>query len=423
MSPRHILIVEDEHALGTALSFAVRRIGHLPVLTATGTGALQSLKQQTFSLVVLDIGLPDMRGMDVLKELRQTHPHLPVLMITAHGTLEHALAARQHGATEYLVKPLDLRQFEKAIQALLQPASTSSPSHTASASSDTTGKAFLGDAPALREVFSSIARACSSDVPVMITGGTGSGKTLVTQVIHANSRHRDAGLSVFDGSGAMAESGTVVIEELVALPAGIQAELSSRLASGGSVRWLATSTLDPLEAMKSGLLSAELYYAFSALNVDLPPLRERSTDIATLASRFLAARGSGASLSPAALAALESYPWPGNVRELRQVLQLASDLSNHGVIFPSHLPPQVRGQAGTPAPSSELETALSRWLATQQDHSTYDQLTDQIETILLRKLLERHEGKPTHLANALQMNRATLRQKLRRLGLGADQDA
>jgi DNA-binding NtrC family response regulator len=182
-----------------------------------------------------------------------------------------------------------------------------------------------------------------------------------------------------------------------------------------------------------GTLRAELYYALSALTIPMPPLRDRTGDIPALSAFFLGLRGTAsapAQITPPALAALQAYPWPGNVRELRHVLDYAATICRGAPIFLSHLPPNVASAANdpsTPATPGELQATLARWLDAQlavnaDDPPTYDTLLDHIEASMLRHLLACHDNKPTHLAGALRMNRATLRQKLRRAGLQRDED-
>ena len=436
MTPQNILIVEDEHALGTALSFAVRRIGHVPELVATGTAALDVVRTRTLDAAVVDIGLPDMSGLDLIKKLRLQHSALPVLVITAHGTLDHAIAARKNGASDYLVKPLDLRQFEASVNALLSVGTAKQ-----GADAPRTGLAarqaaaqLVGTSPALRDVFTGIARACVSDAPVLITGPTGAGKSLVAETIHANSPRRTGPLVFVSGASLpgmeeliaqarKAAAGTLVIEEVATMPPAVQSGLATEhLADQKSVRWMATSTLPPLDAMRSGGLRAELYYALSALHLGLPPLRDRTSDIPALVTHFLPER---ISVSASAMDILQAYDWPGNVRELEHVLSFSSDLAGDGVILPGHLPAHLSQAAASrtgPLAPAEVQATLGRWLDSKlegphRDELSYDMVLDQLEAMALQHLLDRHDGKPTHLANALRMNRTTLRQKLRRLGL------
>ena len=435
-----ILIIEDEHALGTALSFAVRRGGHIPTLVASGQAGLQALKQQAFDAVVLDIGLPDVSGLKVLEKVREKSASLPVLVITAHATLDHAISAQKLGATQYLPKPLDLRQFEHTLSALISkgvPLVPAGPAPTVKAAT------LIGAAPCLQEVFVGIARACAGDVPALITGATGTGKSLAAAVIHAHgkrstqplkslecARVKDA--SALDKALSEMAKGTLVLEEITQLSADSQTRLAAWLAEPPEphTRLLATTSADPREAVTEGALRAELYYAFGTLTIPLPPLRERAGDIAALSSFFLGLKGGTvAEITPPALTALQAYEWPGNVRELRHVLDYAASVSRNGPIFLSHLPSHVAATTQDPAitpTSGELDSTLERWLSSQlatgADLPSYDTLLDHVEGAMLRHLLNRFENKPTHLAASLRMNRATLRQKLRRAGLQRDEE-
>ena len=434
MTARPILIIEDEHALGTALSFLVRRMGHLPTLVASGTAGLVALDGGDFAAVVLDIGLPDMSGLNVLEKLRQRGDAVPVLVITAHATLQHAIHAQKSGATAYLTKPLDLRQFEQTLGAML---ATGLPlAAVAPLAAKPRVATLIGSAPCLRDTFIGIARACAGDVPALITGPSGSGKSLTAAVIHAHSPRASQPLVVLACSQMrdavdfqQHSGGTIVLDEVVGLAPDLQMRLAMWLASapGERPRALATTAHDPREAVRDGNLREDLYYALTTLTIPLPPLRERSGDIPALSAFFVGLRGDcpAAQLTPPVLAALQAYPWPGNVRELRHVLDYAVTLSGGGPVFLSHLPAHVVAAAGhgaaVPAPG-ELEASIGRWLdaelALPEDgRPDYDAMLERVEGVMLRYLLEKHENKPTHLAAALRMHRATLRQKLRRAGL------
>ena len=441
MKARPILIVEDEHALGTALSFAVRRIGHLPTLVASAAAARTAAARQPFAAVVLDIGLPDASGLTVLESLHKENPALPVLIVTAHATLDHAIHAHKLGVTEFMRKPLDLKQFEQALEAML---AQSAPPPTPPAEPPALqAMTLIGAAPCMQEVFLGVARACVGSTPVLIWGPSGSGKSLAAKVIHAHSECGSTPLRWIDGSLAAPgpawdemfsdPSGAVAVKELASLPAERQAWLSAWVSdqAGRSPRLLATMTAEPAAAVREGLLRPDLYYAFSALEIPMPPLSRRSGDIAALVSFFLGLRAEApaARLTPPALEALQAYDWPGNVRELRHVVDYAANVSLGGPVFLSHLPPHVAAAAGNPIRGlhGELDSALARWLEARlgpdgAEPPTYDQILESIESGLLRQLMDRFHQRPTHLASALRMNRATLRQKLRRAGLSKDGD-
>jgi DNA-binding NtrC family response regulator len=429
MTSAPILIIEDEHALGTALSMLVRRMGHLPTLAATATAGAKHMEDTEFSALVLDIGLPDMSGLEFLRELRKSQPALPVLVITAHATLDHAIDSQKSGATAYLTKPLDPLQFERTLEGLL--ASRPGAPSKAAAPPENKTATLIGAAPCLRDAFLGIARACAGDVPALITGPSGSGKSLAARVIHAHGPQSGLPFNTIDcatmqeWSADFSPPGTLVLDEITALSPALQSRLATWLAGPreNRPRVLATTSLDPHEALESGVLREDLFYALSALVIPLPPLRERSGDIPALSDYFIGLHGGNSSpvLTPPAFAALQAYPWPGNIRELRHVIDCALALCGGGPVYPSHLPPHVAAATGTTAPG-ELDASLARWLDCQlavpeSELPAYDALLEQIESIMLRHLLDRHDQRPTRLAAALRIHRATLRQKLRRLGL------
>jgi DNA-binding NtrC family response regulator len=435
MTARPILIIEDEHALGTALSFLVRRMGHLPTLVASAAAGLAAFEKGGIAAVVLDIGLPDMSGLKVLENLRSSGSEIPILVITAHATLDHAIHARKSGATDYLTKPLDLQHFEQTLGAMLSPgiSLTEIPPEAPA----TFAATLIGAAPCLRETFTAIARACAGDIPALITGPGGSGKSLAASVIHAHGERSSHALVTLDCSQIHDASeferetnGTLVLDEITGLSADLQMRLAAWLGASKTnhARILATTIHDPREAARNGMLREDLYYALATLTVPLPPLCERTGDIPALNAYFSGLRGSSTPLlTPPALDALQAYPWPGNVRELRHVFDYAVTLSGGGPVFPSHLPAHIAAVGNhdaAPAPG-ELDLVIGRWLDVhlaqpEENQPSYDMLLEQIESLMLRHLLERHDNRPTRLAAALRIHRATLRQKLRRLGLQSD---
>lgn len=258
MSAPRVLIIEDESALAKALAAVCQRVGAEAQLCASGERGLKELRAGTFSLVILDIGLPDMSGLTVLETVNQRSPRPPVLIITAHGTLDNAVSARQLGAAAYLVKPLDLQELEQTVRHLLTShapsgAAADTAADDASPLEDTA--ALLGGAsPAMQRAFITIAHATATDSPVLITGPTGAGKTLAARFIHTNSRRRQGPFitlvcgalpeplleselfghekSAFTGAAAMrrghlerAEGGTLFLDEIGDLPASLQAKL------------------------------------------------------------------------------------------------------------------------------------------------------------------------------------------------------
>ncbi len=437
MKAKSILIIEDEHALGSALSLLVRRMGHLPQLVATGAQGVKEMEGGDYAAIVLDIGLPDINGLKLLEEMRQSGDETPVFVITAHATLDHAIYSQKSGATDYLTKPLDLNQFEQSLSAMVAPIRDDSAGEKPKLEAESTS--LIGAAPCLREAFLGIARACAGGVPVLISGPSGSGKSLAARVIHMQSarsgeeivEHECAqvGAEVIDGE----TSGTVVLDEITELDLPLQAKLAVVLSrsSDRKPRFIATTSKNAQEAVKAGELREDLYYALSALSIPLPSLASRSGDIPALCSFFAGLR-SGQSvpqITPPALQAMQTYDWPGNVRELRHAIDYALEMSHGGPVFLSHLPVHIADAASgvdSRFGSGELDVMISRWLDdamsdAEEDRPSYDDLLESVETSMLKHLLENFEHRPTRLATKMGLNRATLRQKLKRLGLQRDE--
>ncbi len=441
-----VLIIEDEYALAAALATVVRRLGAEPVVAASGQGGLDKATRQRFDLVLLDIGLPDMSGLKVLAEMRQL-PKMPeVLIITAHGTLENALEARRLGARDYFLKPLNLAEMQASLRSLLSPTADNTPSGTPpappTAPIETTQAIMIGAAPGMQRAFAIVAQACANDAPVLLCGPRGSGKTLAAQVIHRNSARSTRELTAFrpdewpadEQEKALQEAlsraagGSLLIEEVAALPLPLQGVLMRAQSTAGGpnqARLLATSSANLAEEIAAGRFREDLFYQLGVLQLTLPPLHERVEDLPALAAYLLgrAAPGRELVLSPEALACVKAHGWPGNVRELATAMQHAAAICSSTVILPRHLPEAVSSSIATES-GGHLDVALSRalnvWLdqrltGPETDWPDYDALLAHVEKQMLETLLSRFEDKPTRLAAALNMNRATLRRKLRDL--------
>jgi DNA-binding NtrC family response regulator len=433
-----ILIIEDEAALAQALRAACEQMGHFAKAVANARAGLEQAQQAAGSLrlIVLDIGLPDRRGLDLLPELRRLLPAVPVLIITAHGSLQNAVAARQQGAAEYLVKPLDLSAFEQAVNGLFRQSAV-----TADASREEDALPVLtGSSAAMQPVFKSIAHACTSTAPVLLRGPSGSGKTLAAHVIHAHSS-RAAGPFITLACGDLppagepfagklleqARGGTLLLDEVCDLPSEFQAQLlrlvENQAPAPGSgqspdVRIIAATHRDPAGEAAAGRFRKDLYFRLNVIEISLPALRQRMDDIPALAQVLLAriAPGRELQLAPETLTRLTSWDWPGHVRELRNALEHAASVSSGPLLLPSHLPPALRGGPDSAAIDRRLHNALAAWITARlkRPSPTYDVLHDELESRLLTVLLPHFENRPTRLAAALKMNRNTLRKRLGR---------
>jgi len=406
-----ILIIEDEYALAAALSTLVRRLDATPVVAASGQGGIDKLGSQNFALIILDVGLPDMSGLKVLEKIQTLPKPPPVLVITAHGTLDTALEARRLGAREYFLKPLNLADLQRTIRGVFMPAKVEALTHTN----------MIGSSEPMQRAFAIIAQASGNDAPVLLMGPPGSGKSIAAEVIHRHSALASEPLIIYradEWSADRAEAaldeviskvgkGVLFLDEISTWSKPLQAALMHRM-SDLKARLFSASSHD-LSAVRE-----DLFYSLAVLQVTLPPLAERTGDIAALAASFVGEHV----LSAEALAVLKAHAWPGNVRELKAAMIHAAAVCNYSTILPHHLPVSLAKVED----SNHLEEAMKRSLGTWLDQKTtgadermpaYDDLLETVETSMLETLLKRFEGKPTRLAAAMKMNRATLRRKLR----------
>ena len=462
-----LLVIEDEASLASALGAVAKRLACRSILSASGTQGLEQLTKVNPALVILDIGLPDISGLEVLKRIRAHDADLPVLIITAHGSLQNAVEAKKRGASGYLVKPLDLRELEEALRSLLQ-ASTRQTLLVPPQGADVAGAPLLiGSAHAMQGAFASIAHATGTDAPVLITGPTGIGKSLTARVIHLHSRRHAAPFvtlscaslpenlleselfghergaftgAVTDKPGHIerAAGGTLFLDEIGEIPLPVQVKLLRFVEDkvfarvGGrrdlhvDLRIITATHQDLSEAVAQKQFREDLLYRLRVLEVKLPPLKDRISDVPALCSYLLAniVKGRDLALSAEALDVLMGHDWPGNVRELRNALEHAAAVCSGTVLLPLHLPAEVRLSSGSekPADGGSLQSALTSWLeARLREGRNYDAIHEELEGKLLASLLPRYENKPTLLARALDMNRATLRKKLRLAGLSTSE--
>lgn len=427
MNPAQILIVEDERALSLALAATVRQLGAIPMQAPTAALARDLIEASParFAAMILDIGLPDENGLRFLASLREA-VRPPAVVITAHGELENAISARKLGVREFFPKPLDFETFRTTLLRLIRETASQSdpaPVHP---------PAFVGAAPAMRPVFQQIAHACASREPVLIHGETGSGRSLVAELIHRNNSRGPAPfiqfrpdpmepIRSFAPSLAAASGGTLVLDGVAGLHADCQAELMRQWEANDPAfpRILAISSPLLREAVEAGSFRSDLFYRLQVLEVRLPPLRDRIEDLPTLFSFFLAQLlpGRTVSVEEAAWPHLARYPWPGNLRELRNVASYVLTISGgSGIISPGHLPAyllELSGSATSSAPARAIAQAVDAWLDTYPELPPYRELSQEWERLLLQRLLDRHDGKLARLANSMQANRSTLRKKLK----------
>lgn len=444
-----ILIIEDEASLASALSLAARKLGYPSELCASGSEGLSRLADAR--LVLLDIGLPDISGLEVLERARAQAPDVPIVVITAHGTLENAVTARRLGAAAYLVKPLNLSDLQQTMQQILKaPPVSKSPKRRETPSPD-----LLGSTPAMQRIFLEIAHATTTDAPVLLSGPTGTGKTVSARAIHLHSARKNAPFVTlhcaalpehlleselfghergsFTGATSdrpghieRAAGGTLFLDEIGDISPSVQTKLLrfvedrafTRVGGRSDIRVelrLITATHRNLrDEVKNGRFREDLYYRLRVLEMNLPPLKNRTADIPSLAENFLTITKRALRLSDDAIAALMRHDWPGNLRELRNAIEHAVAVCTGTVVQPHHLPEDIVSTARAPA-TSDLNDCLKIWLDAQlAQKRTYREMQEDLESITLDHLLRHFGGRPTVLARETGMNRVTLRAKLAR---------
>jgi two-component system response regulator FlrC len=389
-APATILVVEDDRHLREALVSTLECAGFAVLAAAEGGEALQVLQRSSVDLVVSDVQMQPVDGCELLRRVQQRQPELPVLLMTAFGTIDQAVAAMRIGAVDYLVKPFEAAELERRIARFLPAAQPARRPPTEP----------VADDPRSRGLLDLALRVAASDVTVLLTGESGTGKEVLARYIHKASKraggpfvavncaaipeqmleallfgHEKGAFtgaqSRSDGKFVQANGGTLLLDEITEMDLGLQAKLLRVLQEreveplGASkpvpldVRVLATSNRDLEQTVRAGRFREDLFYRLSVFPLAIPPLRDRPGDIAALAERFVAAAGVRLRLSPAARAALESHPWPGNVRELQNVIQRALVLVAGGEsIEPQHLaleqPRLVARAAADGAPPAAL---------------------------------------------------------------------
>jgi len=471
----HLLVIDDEEAICWGLAELGKRLGWEVATAASAEQGLELAARKRPDLVLLDVRLPGMSGLDALPRLRALAPAAPIVVMTAHGDLATAVEAVQQGALDYVAKPFDLDQIERVIgRAVAQP--TALPATPISIQTD----GLVGRTPIMQEVFKRIALVAPSDACVVLAGESGTGKELVARAIHRYSR-RSAGPFVavnvaalnpmlaeselfghvrgaFTGADqpragllAEADGGTLFLDEVAEIPLPVQVKLLRALEHGevvpvGSGRAvptnfrLITATHQHLPAkVREGAFRHDLYYRLATFQIDLPPLRYRAEDIPLLVDHFVhkfAPESNGAPrVSHEALAEICSRPWHGNVRELRNAIEHALILARDGVILPEHLPgvlpplvglPKAEQAAPQPLPPTDdqLRELVQTWttarLKSGSATALYGELLSLVEPPFLETAMRKFHGQCAAAARVLGIHRVTLRKKLDDYGIAGE---
>ena len=438
-----ILIVDDDEAMRDALSEATRDLGYEVWIAPSGAAALSILERERIRAVLLDLRMPGMDGLEVLREIQKVAPRPPVTVLTAHATAHNTIEAMRLGAFDHLTKPIGREDLARALRGML--AANTEPRTPQSQSAR---EELIGSSPPMREVQKTIGMLADSNATVLITGETGTGKELAARAIHEHG-HRSGKPFVAvncaaiptdlmeselfghvrgaftgasgDRAGAFqqAQGGTLFLDEIGDMDLSLQAKILRALQErvvipvGGKsipvdVRVIAATHRDLREGVRSGVFREDLFYRLHVVPLHLPALRERASDIAPLAEHFLR-QGSSKRLTAEAAALLIRHAWPGNVRELKNAIERAAVLARGDAITASDLEfieENSRSDSRLRAwPDEALPTAVAH-----------------LEEMLIRRAMLKCAGNRAEAARVLGIHRQLLYSKLKRYGLEASEE-
>ncbi|PWU08841.1 MAG: two-component system response regulator [Terriglobia bacterium] len=447
---KRILVVEDEEKLRRVIELQLTAAGFDVDKAATAEEGIKIVDRA--DLVLSDLRLPRMNGLQFLSQIRLQNAQVPVVMMTAYGSVETAVESMKAGATDFLLKPFSLDHLMQVVNKALEVRDLRDENRKLK---EELGRRYeydniIGRSEAMQEIFATVERVAPSRATVLLAGESGVGKDLIARAIHFRSPRRDRPLVKINctaipenlmeselfgyekgaftgavgskpGKFEQADTGTVFLDEIGDVPAVIQVKLLrilqerefERLGSNVTrhidVRVIAATNQDLRAALEQGTFREDLYYRLNVVPINIPPLRERKQDISFLANHFLRKLAPDAgreidSISDAAMEKLVNYHWPGNVRELENVIERALIL--------------CRGQQLEPE-DIKLETAPSRRPQTDQHFLPEGMTLDQYEQEIIREALRRADGNKSQAARLLGLTRNALRYRLTQMGLEA----
>lgn len=488
---QHVWILDDDSSIRWVLERAFKAGGWQPSVFSDGNGFFAAIAELNASnkptqgcatqrpapdLVLTDVRMPGIDGMQVLAELQERLPNLPVVIMTAHSDLDSAVRAFKGGAFEYLPKPFDLDEVLAIAERAVKPRHSSSPSSAAASSNDT---GIIGESAAMQEVFRAIGRLSRSSVAVLLTGQSGTGKELVARALHEHSPRAAQPFvalnmaaipaelieselfghekGAFTGAQSrrlgrfqQANNGTLFLDEIGDMPLAVQTRLLRALAEGqfypvGShqlvtvnVRVIAATHIDLRKAVAEGRFREDLYHRLNVIHLHLPALNERRSDIPALVEHFLQSASSelempAKRLTAAAVAVLQQADWPGNVRQLENVCRWITVMASGDVVDADELPPEVQPETQsevpqavhTQAPVPPVETpSADSWQSVLyrellaaldgSDNQRCPKMLAEIEQLAITAALEQTGGHRKLAAERLGWGRNTLTRKLSR---------
>lgn len=473
---KRIWVVDDDRSIRWVLEKALNRAQMPCRLFESAEEVIEALKDEVPAVLLSDIRMHDMSGVDLLAQVKETHPEVPVIIMTAFSDLDSAVSAFQGGAYEYLAKPFDINRAIELLRRACEESRARSSEAEAETPPEEAEPEIIGHSRAMQEVFRAIGRLAHSNVTVLLTGESGTGKEVVARALHRHSLRRNAPFvaintaaiprelleselfgherGAFTGANQMqygrfeqAKGGTLFLDEIGDMPMDLQTRLLRVLSDGcfyrvggrqsirADVRVIAATNQDLEERVREGLFREDLYHRLNVIRLRLPPLRERPEDVESLAEHFLANAAKSLQterkkLTPEALDFIRRFPFPGNVRQLENLCNWLTVMAPAQMIHVDDLPYEFRCAAGkseagkdayAAAPGFDWsgllrESVLKRLEA--EEPGVMDAMTREFESVLYKAALEFTHGRKVEAAQKLGVGRNTFTRKIQELGIG-----
>ncbi|MGD8484172.1 MAG: nitrogen regulation protein NR(I) [Thioalkalispiraceae bacterium] len=463
MEHEKVWIVDDDRSIRWVLEKAFKQAEMLVNSFDNAADALKALNKDQPDVIISDVRMPGMNGMDMMDEIHQQYPDIPVIIITAHSDLDSAVSAYQEGAFEYLPKPFDVDEAVELTRRALNHRREKTTSVETEAETHTD---IIGEAPSMQEVFRAIGRLSRSNITVLINGESGTGKELVAHALHKHSPRADkpfialntaaiprdlleselfghekgaftGAQSARQGRFEQADGGTLFLDEIGDMPAELQTRLLRVLADGEfyrvgghspvkvDVRIIAATHQNLEERVKQGQFREDLFHRLNVIRIHIPSLRERREDIALLARHFLNVAAKDLSMEPKTLdKEVEEYmsqlDWPGNVRQLENTCRWLMVMAPGQVIRMDDLPPELLQNEKAVNKNGDWVEQLRRWTEqrlAQGDSGILDTATPQFERVMIETALRQTSGRRQDAAKLLGWGRNTLTRKIKELGM------
>ena len=432
-----VLIIDDEKIFRNLYSQALGKLDIEIITAASGEEAFEIIQNKPPNIIISDVRMTGINGIELLKKVKNIYPELPFLLVTAYSSIRDAVNSLKYGAVDYLEKPIDLDELKAAvIDTLNIKRNTASLDFPNEAIKD-----IITESPAMLNLLNDAYRVAKSDITVLITGESGTGKEVVSQFIHKNSDRASKPIVTLNcasipatllnselfghkkgsftgaitdrlGKFREAQNGTFFLDEIGDMPLELQASLlraieNQKISPVGNdkelsidVRLIAATNKSLEKEVANGNFREDLFYRLNVITLEIPPLSERKEDVIPLARHFLkSGEGQNKRLSANTIRVLQSYSWPGNVRELANTMKRAKILSRTELIMPEHLPPNIRN--------------------TSQEHEIKNtdkniHTMEQTEKTAIKNALERTNGNQTKAAELLGISRRTLINKIKK---------